>query len=214
MNKVKAGTLKSWILEAQTVTCSVAQLCLTLCKSMDCSTPGLPVPHRLSEFAQVHVHCTGAAIQPSHPLTPSSPSAFNLSQHQRHMWRGSMSCSVNISNHLISYTISLQNDLSDGEEYNTFCKSSLVDSSDYHLFISIYVFIYLAAQSLPCFSQSFSSCGKRGLLLVVERGLLISFLVVCQNNFGNCRVAFICVQSYRNQMLEKIKSNSWVNSKL
>ena len=79
-----------------------------------------------------------------------------------------MSCSVNISNHLISYTISLQNDLSDGEEYNTFCKSSLVDSSDYHLFISVYVFIYLAAQSLPCFSQAFSSCGKRGLLLVAE----------------------------------------------
>ena len=79
-----------------------------------------------------------------------------------------MSCSVNISNHLISYTISLQKDLSDGEGYNTFCKSSLVDSSDYHLFVSIYVFIYLAAQSLPCFSQAFSSCGKRGLLLVAE----------------------------------------------
>ena len=24
---------------------------------MDCSTPGLPVPHHLQEFAQVHVHC-------------------------------------------------------------------------------------------------------------------------------------------------------------
>ena len=31
-------------------------------------------------FAQVHVHCIG--IQPSHPLTPSSSSALNLSQHQ------------------------------------------------------------------------------------------------------------------------------------
>ena len=30
---------------------------------------------------QVHVHCFGDAIQPSHHLTPSSPSALNLSQH-------------------------------------------------------------------------------------------------------------------------------------
>ena len=35
----------------------------------------------LPKFAQVHVHCIGDAIQPSHPLTPSSP-ALNLSQHQ------------------------------------------------------------------------------------------------------------------------------------
>ena len=40
---------------------------------MDCSTPGLPVPHRLLEFAQIHVHCIGGAIQAAHPLTPSSP---------------------------------------------------------------------------------------------------------------------------------------------
>ena len=60
---------------------SVAQSCLTLCDPMDCSTPGLPVPHHLLEFAQVHVHCINDAVQPSHPLTPS-PSALNLSQHQ------------------------------------------------------------------------------------------------------------------------------------
>ena len=47
----------------------------------DCSTPGLFVPHHLPEFAQVHICCFGDAIQPSHPLTPSS-SALNLSQHQ------------------------------------------------------------------------------------------------------------------------------------
>ena len=39
-------------------------------------------PHHLSKFAQVHVHCTSDAIQPSHPLMPSSPSALNLSYHQ------------------------------------------------------------------------------------------------------------------------------------
>ena len=36
--------------------CSVAQSCPTLFDLMDGSTPGFPVPHRLPEFAQVHVH--------------------------------------------------------------------------------------------------------------------------------------------------------------
>ena len=49
---------------------------------MDCSTPGLPVHHQLPEFTQTHVHWVGDAIQPSHPLSPPSPPAFNLSQHQ------------------------------------------------------------------------------------------------------------------------------------
>ena len=40
---------------------------------MDCSTPGLPVPHYLPEFAQVHVHWIGDAIQPSHPLPFTTP---------------------------------------------------------------------------------------------------------------------------------------------
>ena len=62
--------------------CSVAQPCPTLCNCMDCSTPGLPIPHRLLDFAQAHVHRISDAVQPSHPLTPSSPSALNLSQHQ------------------------------------------------------------------------------------------------------------------------------------
>ena len=39
----------------------------------DCSTPGFPVPHHLPEFAHVHVHWVGDAVQPSHSLTPSSP---------------------------------------------------------------------------------------------------------------------------------------------
>ena len=35
---------------------SVAQSCLTLCNSMDCSTPGFPVHHQLLELTQTHVH--------------------------------------------------------------------------------------------------------------------------------------------------------------
>ena len=52
------------------------------CDLMDCRMPGLRVPYHLLKFAQIHVHCVTDAIQPSHPLMPSSPSAFNLSQHQ------------------------------------------------------------------------------------------------------------------------------------
>jgi len=33
---------------------------------MDCSMPGLPVYHQLSEPTQTHVHCVSDAIQPSH----------------------------------------------------------------------------------------------------------------------------------------------------
>ena len=64
---------------------------LTLCNSMDCSTPGFPVLHYLVEFAQTHVHWVDDAIQPSHPLSSPSPPAFNLSQHQGlFQWVGSL----------------------------------------------------------------------------------------------------------------------------
>ena len=61
---------------------SVAQSCSTLCDPMECSTPGFPVHHHLLEFAQIHVHWIGDAIQQSHPLSSPSPTAFNLSQDQ------------------------------------------------------------------------------------------------------------------------------------
>ena len=49
---------------------------------MDYSTPGFPVLHYLLEFVQIHVHELVIIIQPSHPLLPPSPFAFNLSQHR------------------------------------------------------------------------------------------------------------------------------------
>ena len=61
---------------------SVAQLYLTLCDPMDCSTPGFPVHHQLLEHTQTHVYRVGDAIQPSNPLSSPFPPAFNLSQHQ------------------------------------------------------------------------------------------------------------------------------------
>ena len=61
---------------------TVTQSCLTLCNPMNCSRSGFPVLHHLPEFAQTHVRWVGDAIQPFHPLSPSSLFAFNLSQHQ------------------------------------------------------------------------------------------------------------------------------------
>ena len=45
--------------------CSLTQSCLTLCDPMDCSTPGLAVPHHLPKFAPVYVH---ASVIPSSHL--------------------------------------------------------------------------------------------------------------------------------------------------
>ena len=61
---------------------SFAQSCPTFCNLMDCSMPGLPVHHQLLELAQTHVHQVSDVIQPSHPLSFSSPPAFNLFQYQ------------------------------------------------------------------------------------------------------------------------------------
>ena len=56
----------------------VAQSCLTLCESMNCSTPGLPVHHQLLESTQTHIHWVNDAIQQSHPLLSPSPPALNF----------------------------------------------------------------------------------------------------------------------------------------
>ena len=75
--------------------CSVTQSCLTLCHPI----------------AQVHVHCISDAIQPSHPLTPCSPSALNLSQHQGiFQW---VSSSHQVAKWSFSFSISPSNEYSE-----------------------------------------------------------------------------------------------------
>ena len=70
--------------------CSVTQSCPTLCNLIDCSTPVFPVLPHLLKFAQTHVHRISDVIQPSHPVSPPSPPALNLSQHQGlFQWIGS-----------------------------------------------------------------------------------------------------------------------------
>ena len=83
----RQGRKNRWIWLPYTVILGFADVvqfpsCVWLCHPMDWSMPRLPVPLHLLEFAQVHVYCIGDTIQPFHPLTPSSPSALSLSQHQ------------------------------------------------------------------------------------------------------------------------------------
>ena len=69
-------------IDSEEESCSVTQLCVILCNPMDCSTPGFPVIHYFPEFSQTDVHWVGDAIQPFHPLSPSSHPALNLSHYQ------------------------------------------------------------------------------------------------------------------------------------
>ena len=64
--------------------CSVTQSCPALCDPMDCSTPGSPVLPLSFSISQslFKLHWVYDTIQPSPPLSPPSPSALNLSQHQ------------------------------------------------------------------------------------------------------------------------------------
>ena len=47
-------------------------------------------------------------------------------------------------------------------------------SLDLFFFFLIYFIYFLAALGLHCCARAFSSCGKRGLLFVVVRGLVIA----------------------------------------
>ena len=53
-----------------------------LCKPHGLERIRLPAHHLLPELAQTHVHQVSDAIEPSHPLSSPSPTAFNLPQHQ------------------------------------------------------------------------------------------------------------------------------------
>ena len=68
--------------EVITCCCSVNRLYPTFCNSIDCSMPGFHVLYYLLEFAQTHIYWVHGAIQPSHPLSPSSLPTLTFSQHQ------------------------------------------------------------------------------------------------------------------------------------
>ena len=79
----QCASLFKWVSSSHSVQfSSLSQSCPTLCDPMNCSIPGLPVHHQLTEFTQTHIHRAGDAIQPSHPLSSPSPPSPNPSKHQ------------------------------------------------------------------------------------------------------------------------------------
>ena len=78
---------------------------------MDCSTSGFPILHYLLELAQTHIHWVDDVIQLSHHLSPTSPSALNLSQHQGFFqWVG--------SSHQVAKVLELQLQQQSSSEYS------------------------------------------------------------------------------------------------
>ena len=59
-----------WLSQFSQLVNSLTQSCPTLCDSMNCSMPGLPVHHQLPEFTQTHVH---RVLMPSSHLILSRP---------------------------------------------------------------------------------------------------------------------------------------------
>ena len=51
--------------------------------------------------------------------------------------------------------------------------------ADHPTFICLFIYLFLAALSLRCCAQAFSSCGERGLLFMVVHGLLIAVASHC-----------------------------------
>ena len=47
------------------------------------------------------------------------------------------------------------------------------------IYLFIYLYLFMAALGLCCCARAFSSCGERGLLFVVVRGLLIVVASLC-----------------------------------
>ena len=78
---------------------------------MNCSMPGLPVHHQIPELTQTHAHRVSDAIQPYHPLSSPSSSAFNLSQNQGlFQWVS--------SSHQVAKVLSLNFSISPSNEYS------------------------------------------------------------------------------------------------
>ena len=152
--------------------CSVPQLCWSLCDPIDCSTPGLPVPHHLPEFSQVHVHYIGDAIQPSHPLMPSSPSTLNLAQHQGlFQW---VVCSHQMTKHW-SFSISPYS------EYSFYLPTNAVQGSQFfHILANTYLFCFLVVVILP-------------LPLIVGRCYLILVLICISLLISDVKCLFLCL---------------------
>jgi len=72
---------------------------------MDCSTPSLPVHCQLLEITQTHVHWVADAIQPSHPLSSSSPPWSPRNSHESSPAPQFKSINSSVLSHLYGSTL-------------------------------------------------------------------------------------------------------------
>ena len=49
-----------------------------------------------------------------------------------------------------------------------------IPKSSFYFILNLFIYLFMAALGLRCCARAFSSCGERGLLFVVVRGLLIA----------------------------------------
>ena len=99
------------------------KMCPTLCKSMDCSVPGLPVLHCLPEFAHIHVdwvRCSYLIISSSVAPFSSFPQSFPASG----------SFPMNCSFHQVAKYCSFSFSISPSNEYSGLI-SFRIDSFDF-----------------------------------------------------------------------------------
>ena len=68
-----------------------------------------------------------------------------------------------------------------GQESRSFRRSSkslffffFKEAYIYIYFLNKFIYLFLAALGLHCFTRPFSGCGERGILFVAVRGLLIA----------------------------------------
>ena len=151
---------------------SVANLCLTLCDTKDCSMPGLPVLRCFLEFAQTHVHCVDDAIQPSQTLFPPSPLALNLSQHQGlFQWVGSL--------HEVAKVLELQHH-SPSNEYSGLISFRI----DWFDLLAVQGTVKVFSHTIICFIKTFmgnwkqedSTAMKAVVLADLGNGILVQML--------------------------------------
>ena len=57
----------------------------------------------------------------------------------------------------------------------------------------LFIYLFLAALGLRCCARAFSSCGERGLLFIVVRGLLIAVASRCRTRALGSRASVVVV---------------------
>ena len=133
----------------------------------------VPLSSTFSEFAQTHVLWVGYAIQPSHPLSPSSLPVFSLSQHQGlFQW---ISCSYQVTKilelQLQHQSMSIQGSFPLQIDWFDLLVVILLLS-----YVWLFVTPWTAAHQAPMFSAISWSLLK---FMSVESVMLSNYLILC-----------------------------------